>query len=114
MCVVPFIWFCLTCNVEFENSKNPFLEKRNTILVFKQYISEVIHPDPTIEVIAKAWQSKGLKLYDSLHMACAIFSGCDYFLTVYDGVLNKRCSEIKIVDPVIFINQWLKKGATND
>lgn len=108
---VDFTWSYV---LEFENNKNPFVEKRNTILAFKQYAQEIVSPGPAIEGIAKTLQSQGLKTYDSLHMACAVYSGCDYFLTVDDRVLNKRFCEIKVVDPVIFINKWLKEGASYD
>jgi len=103
---INFVWSYV---LEFENSKNPFLEKRNTILAFKPFSSDTIHPDPAIETIANTLQGKGLKAYDSLHVACAIYSNCDFFLTVDRKLLNKQCAEIKITDPVIFLNQWLKE-----
>jgi predicted nucleic acid-binding protein len=76
---IAFVWSYI---LEFENSKNPFAEKRNTILAFKPYAIETIHPNPLIESMVNALQGKGFKAYDSLHIACAAFSGCDYFLTV--------------------------------
>jgi len=106
---IDFVWSYV---LEFENSKNPFAEKRNTILAFKPYAIETVHPNPLIESIANTLQSKGLKAYDSLHIACAAFSNCDYFLTVDKKVLNKSISEIKITDPVIFLNQWLKERSS--
>ena len=104
---INFVWSYV---LEFENAKSPFPEKRDTILAFKRFASETILPNPEIEETAKELQSKGWKAFDSLHVACATFVGCDYLLTVDDGVLNKHCEGIEITDPVIFINQWLKKG----
>ena len=106
---ITFAWSYIN---EFENTKNPFPERQDTILSFKQFASEIIPPNQGIESIAKEWQRKGLKTYDSLHIACAIHAGCDYFLTVDDKVLKKRSEEIKIADPVIFINHLLKEGRT--
>lgn len=103
---IDFAWSYV---LEFENSKNPFVEKRNTILAFKPFAVEIIRPIPSIETLASNLQGKGLKAYDSLHIACAIYSGCEYFLTVDKKVLNKHCDDIKITDPVIFLNQWLKE-----
>ena len=100
--------------LEFENAKNPFVEKRNTIMAFKQFANEIIRPNQAIEETAKYLQSKGLKNYDALHIACAIFADCDYFLTVDDRILNQQCKEVKITDPVVFVNQWLKKGVHYD
>ncbi len=44
---------------------------------------------------------------DSLHIACAIYSQCDYFLTTDDKVLKKSdiIEEINIVDPFGFIKE---------
>jgi len=58
--------------------------------------------------LASHLQREGLKNFDSLHLASALFANCDNFLTVDDKILNKSFSEIKIIDPVAFINQWLK------
>ena len=104
---IDFVWSYV---LEFENSKNPFVEKRNTILAFKPYACETVQPNPVIDNIANTLQNQGLKAYDSLHIACAAFSNCDYFLTVDKKVLNKHYNKIKITDPVIFINQWFKEG----
>jgi len=95
--------------IEFENSKNPFPEKREPILAFKRYASEIIAPNQVIEDMAKDFQLGGLKAYDSLHLASAIYAGCDYILTVDDKMLKKQSDKIIIIDPVIFVNQWLKE-----
>jgi len=44
---------------------------------------------------------------DALHVACTIFSKCDYFLTTDDKVLQKDClvEKIKIADPFLFIKE---------
>ena len=105
--LIDFSWSYV---LEFENAKNPFSEIRDTILAFKHYCTEIIAPTQKIEDTAVKLQSEGFKTYDSLHIACALFAGCDYFLTVDDRVLNKQCDGISITDPVIFINQWLKGG----
>ena len=98
--------------LEYENSKNPFQEKRDTILMFKKYAYKVIEPNRVIEDTAKDFQLKGLKAYDSLHLACAIHTDCDYILTVDDKMLKQQNDDIIITDPVIFVNQWLKEGST--
>jgi len=106
---IDFMWSYV---LEFENNKNPFVEKRNTILAFKPYAVQTVKPAPEIESIANALQGNGLKTYDSLHLACAAYAGCDYFLTVDKKVLNKQYSKITITDPVIFLNQWLKERSS--
>ena len=98
--------------VEFENAKNPYTEIKNTILAFKQYATEIITPSQSIEDTAVILQSNGFKAYDSLHISCALHAGCDYFITTDDKVLNKQYNGIEIIDPVVFINKWLKGGIT--
>lgn len=50
---------------------------------------------------------KGMRKMDSLHIAYAIYSQCDYFLTTDDKVLKKSdiIEEINIVDPFGFIKE---------
>ena len=56
---------------------------------------------------AKHITTKGVRKLDALHIACAIFSQCKYFLTTDDKVLKKGhlIEEIKIVDPFLFIKE---------
>lgn len=103
---IDFVWSYV---IEFENSKNPFDEKRNAILSFKQYATETVEPVQDIEDMAKDFQKNGMKAYDSLHTACAVFANCDYILTVDDKLLKMHSDDIIITDPVVFINQWLKE-----
>ncbi len=48
---------------------------------------------------------KGIKSKDALHIACAIFSKSDYFITTDDSILKKLkdFDEINIIDPINFI-----------
>jgi len=58
---------------------------------------------------AMVLQEQGVKKIDSLHLACAIQSNSDYFLTTDDGILKKATSidGIKVVDPIGFIKEVL-------
>ena len=103
---INYVWSYV---LEFENDKSPFSERRDAILAFKRFANETVSPHPAIEKTAKEFQNMGLKDYDSLHLACAVFAGCDYFLTVDDRVLNKQIEEINITDPVVYINRYLKE-----
>ncbi len=50
---------------------------------------------------------KGLPNIDCLHIACAILSGCEYFLTTDDRILQrgKVIDTIKVCDPIGFIKE---------
>jgi len=59
--------------------------------------------------VAISLNQMGLQKFDSLHIACAIQSKCDYFLTTDDKVLNRnnQISDISVTDPIAFIKEVL-------
>ena len=89
-----------------ENEKNPFTDKRNAIEDFiETNVSIFISSDKRAEVqnIAEEIMSTGIKSADAAHIACAILSECDYFLTTDDRVLKYHSDKIKILNPVEFL-----------
>jgi predicted nucleic acid-binding protein len=93
--------------LEAENMANPFEERRNAIADWReQAIMKVIEND-TILNEAKNLNKIGLRSKDALHISCAIFAGCSYFLTTDDKILNKndKIEEIMVIDPIAFIKE---------
>ena len=89
-----------------ENEKNPFTDKRNAIEDFiETNVSIFISSDKRTEVqnIAEEIMITGIKSADAAHIACAILSECDYFLTTDDRVLKYHSDKIKILNPVEFL-----------
>lgn len=41
-------------------------------------------------IYAESLADKGFKAHDALHIACAVFSDCEYFLTTDKRVLKKQ------------------------
>lgn len=95
--------------LDYENDKNPFQERKEQIGKWKKYAIEDIVEDDSIIEAAVAISQKGMKKIDSLHIACAIKAGADYFLTTDDGILKKATliEGIKITDPIGFIKEAL-------
>ncbi|MEW6237251.1 MAG: PIN domain protein, partial [Candidatus Omnitrophota bacterium] len=64
--------------LDYVNSKNPFHERKNQIGEWKKYAISNIHE--TKEVIDRAISinQMGLQKIDSLHLACAILTKCEY------------------------------------
>ncbi len=95
--------------LDYENSKNPYEERRIQIQGWKKYSIQDIQKKPKIIKLAKQFNRNGLKKMDSLHIACAIETKCVYFITTDDKVLNKseKISEIKIIDPFGFIKEQI-------
>ena len=95
--------------LDYENDKNPFQERKEQIGKWKKYAIEDIVEDDSIIEAAVAISQKGMKKIDSLHIACAIKAGADYFLTTDDGILKKATliEGIKITDPIGFVKEAL-------
>jgi predicted nucleic acid-binding protein len=53
-----------------------------------------------IRLLALEIQSTGIKELDSLHVACAIQSGCQYFVTTDHRLLKYHSPSIYVCDPI--------------
>lgn len=95
--------------LDYENSKNPFRERKEQIKVWKKYAELNIQENAELIGFAYTLNQKGFKKLDSLHIACAIFMECDYFLTTDDSILKKAelLDGIHIDDPIGFIKEVL-------
>ena len=93
--------------LDYENSKNPFHERREQIGKWKKYANVDIEADDTLIELAKSFNQFGLKNFDALHIACAITAKADYFLTTDKGILKKSpmVSDIQIKNPIDFIRE---------
>lgn len=91
--------------LDFENQANPFPERREIIARWKSIAT--INVTGTDEVLQHALQlhSRGIRPKDSLHLACAIVSGCGYFLSTDDDLLKKTANlnTITVLNPTRFI-----------
>jgi len=93
--------------LDYENSNNPFLERREQILKWRSYSEHDIEEDDDIIKTAASMETRGIKKLDALHLACAIKANADIFLTTDDGVLKKagKIDNILITDPIEFIKK---------
>jgi hypothetical protein len=95
--------------LDYENSKNPFRERREQISKWAKYAQEDKVENKEILDLAQTIQGCGMKKIDSLHIACAINAGADYFLTTDDLILKKSkyIESIKVTDPIGFVKEEL-------
>ncbi|MGA7874699.1 MAG: PIN domain-containing protein [Desulfoferrobacter sp.] len=95
--------------LDYENSKNPYQERKERIKSWKRYAEGDIQESPELLKAANLLKGKGFQKIDCLHIACAILSKCEYFLTTDDGILKraKVVDNIKIDDPIGFIKEVL-------
>lgn len=95
--------------LDYENNRNPYQERREQIRNWNQYAASDIQESPGLLEMANLMNSKGIQKIDSLHIACAVLSKCEYFLTTDDSVLKcgKDIDNIRIDDPIGFIKEVL-------
>lgn len=93
--------------LDFENTANPFDERRTIISGWRQYALIDVAETPTIVQQAEALVGLGLAAKDALHVSCAIAGGCTYFVTTDDEIL-KRGSLVRgitVLDPASFVRE---------
>ena len=93
--------------LNYENTRNPFQEKKEQIMVWRKYAKLDVQENSETIRVAHALRTKGFHKLDSLHLACAISTGCDFFLTTDDSILKKTelLNEVRIDDPIGFIKE---------
>ncbi|MDR1322983.1 MAG: PIN domain-containing protein [Candidatus Margulisbacteria bacterium] len=95
--------------LDYENNLNPYVERQNRILQWKNIAKKTCNEEESILQEAEKLQKLGLKIVDSLHIACAIYLQCAYIITTDTGMLNKNVSKIAVVNPIDFVR---KESAT--
>lgn len=95
--------------LDYENNKNPYSDRKSQIDNWKKYAIEDMEENNILLEKANFLNQFGFQKIDSLHIACAIATKCDYYLTTDDKILNKSnmITEIKIIDPIGFIKEVL-------
>ena len=92
--------------LKFENSQNIYEAKKNAIAGWRKLSSLYVDQNNEIELLAQKITQHGLKNADSLHVACAIFAECKYFITVDRRILKYKCDEITICNPLEFMSRY--------
>lgn len=97
--------------LEYENSANPYPERKQIIKNWKRYAVADTGETTDVIALAKMLQKKGVKSKDALHVACATELKCAYFITT-DLILIKKLrtfEPLRVVNPVDFINELENK-----
>jgi predicted nucleic acid-binding protein len=92
---------------EYENSANPYADKREAIATWEYIAAQLCPPSDQILQRAQLIDHKNIRQKDALNIACAIDAGCDYFVTTDKPLLKKRpmIAEITIIDPIAFVRE---------
>ena len=70
----------------YENSKNPFAERKERVLSYLRIASRLIKLNDSIKKKSLFFESTGLGSVDALHLAYAEFGSAQYFLTCDDDI----------------------------
>ena len=93
--------------LDFENSVNPFDERRISIANWKNRAIVDTDENKSVLKIANDIQKNKIKAKDALHIACAIVLHCDFFITT-DYHLIKNCynfERIEVINPIDFLKK---------
>jgi len=91
--------------LDLENANNPYDDIRNAVAPWKEIALEYCPSSDDVLSAGKQIMEHGIKPKDALHIACAIKSGCEYFITTDKGILNKNIENIKIINPIDFVRE---------
>ena len=89
-----------------ENDANPYDIKRSMIRSFINSHTNIfvgIDNLETIKQMAFPIMETGIKQADAYHLACAVFTHCDYFITTDKRILRYHTDKLKIQNPTVFL-----------
>jgi predicted nucleic acid-binding protein len=95
--------------IEYENSLNPFPERK----LFVENILKLakVYQNVNKEVYVKAKEiTKKFKIknFDALHLACALCTKVDFFITCDYNLVKKFKNDLKVVTPLKFLKEYEK------
>jgi len=93
---------------EYENNQNKFIDRRDVIHDWKKIAK--IHCVENDKIIKYAEKLKKLNVRtkDALHIVCSVYTNSDYMITTDKQLFNLRLDDIKIVNPLTFLNEMEK------
>ena len=98
----------------FENSDNPNKKHFKIISDFFKNAIQLVSDTKMqrVEEIAKSVAKQNIKNKDALHIASAILSKCEYFITTDDIILKRyKGNEIIVCSPIEFLSYWERENA---
>jgi predicted nucleic acid-binding protein len=98
--ILELVWSYI---LDWEIGKNPDVQMRNAVFKWRKLATGKVNESKLVLKTAAEIQESGVKLNDSLHVACAIAAECDYFLSTDKRLLKKPVSGIVLLNPLDFI-----------
>jgi predicted nucleic acid-binding protein len=96
--------------LEDENSKNPFIDRKDKICDLLKVASGYVNYSEKIENRAKEIEKFGIMAVDALHIACAEMARADFFVTCDDLLIRKgNTNKTKLKVRVINLMEFMAK-----
>ncbi len=95
--------------LDIENSANHSATKRASINDFMKLYETLyvtVEQAEEINLLAAEIVKTGVKTKDAVHVACAIFARCDYFISTDDRLLKYKDERVQLVSPCEFIRLY--------
>ena len=104
---------CWSFVLDYENSRNPFAERRTLVQHLAQVCEATVEPDEQIRELAQSFtQNHQVRGRDALHLACADRAGCNYLVTCDDRLISqaKRLREtgvltVSVINPIDLLRE---------
>jgi len=92
----------------YENGQNPYEMRKTAITEFiDNYTTAYVSEAKLDEVSEQAHliMSTGVKYKDACHVACAVMTECEYFLTTDRRLLKYQTDKLKMMNPIDFVRE---------
>jgi predicted nucleic acid-binding protein len=92
----------------YENSKNPFNDRRERVASYLSTVTKFIRLNDSIKKRALLLEGIGIDSIDALHLAFAEFGETEYFVTCDNDIIKKAAKhkdifKIEVYNPLEFI-----------
>ena len=96
--------------LEYENSRSPFIDRRDKIEDLLKIASEYVRYSERLEDRADEIEKRGFMAMDALHIACAESAKSDFFITCDDLLLRKgKVHEAKLKVRIVGLMEFFSK-----
>ena len=100
----------------YENSRNPFAERKERVSSYLDIASKIIAVSDNVKIRAVSLEGAGIDPIDALHLACAEAGGAEYFVTCDDNIVKKTRKDQAMVQmavcgPLEFVLKEVFKNA---
>jgi len=103
---IEYVWSGM---LEAEVGDSPYPDRCEKIYPWGDLAPIYIEVDGDVELAAREYVDRGLKMADAIHVACAVAAACDWFLTVDRGILNKisEVGSMRVGTPIDYVMEAL-------